>query len=248
MDLVKYRQSDSEISRTEDLLRLLPRGRTSVLDIGARDGHFSKLLAEHFDSVTALDMTPLNLEYPRLTVVTGDATNLPFPDDSFDCVFCAEVLEHIPNVVRAAQEIARVTRHEIIIGVPYRQDIRLWCVTCPRCGKVSPPYGHVNSFDDQRLTELFPGWDLVARSFVGLRKEATSAFATWLMDIGGNPWGTYDQHEPCSHCGAKLTPPAPRPIWRRACAAIALLTNRVRSWLSPSQPNWIHVVFSRPPR
>src|SRR5262245_19883000 len=98
MDLLKYRRSDSEIARMDDLLRLLPRGRASVLDIGARDGHFSRLLAEHFDSVTALDIVPLDFEHPGVTVVTGDATHLQFPDDSFDCVFCTEVLEHIPHV------------------------------------------------------------------------------------------------------------------------------------------------------
>jgi hypothetical protein len=34
---------------------LIPKGRISVLDAGARDGHLSILLADHFEIVTALD-------------------------------------------------------------------------------------------------------------------------------------------------------------------------------------------------
>jgi hypothetical protein len=43
-DLQKYRASELEKARTADLLRVLPKGRATVLDIGARDGFFSKIL------------------------------------------------------------------------------------------------------------------------------------------------------------------------------------------------------------
>ena len=51
-----YRTSELERARTADLLRIVPKDRRSVLDIGARDGFFSALLREHFDQVTALDL------------------------------------------------------------------------------------------------------------------------------------------------------------------------------------------------
>jgi len=47
-DLESYRNSKLEQDRTEDLLRILPKDCNSVLDIGARDGHFSKLLSGYF--------------------------------------------------------------------------------------------------------------------------------------------------------------------------------------------------------
>ena len=59
MDLTQYRERDLERKRTEDLMqliRLISKTSRHALDIGARDGHFSKLLAEHFKSVTALDL------------------------------------------------------------------------------------------------------------------------------------------------------------------------------------------------
>src|SRR5689334_22203261 len=154
MDLQVYRSSQSEVLRANDLFRLLPRGMRSVLEIGARDGHHTRRLAESFESVTALDLEKPSFRIPGVTNVKGDVTALEFPDDSFDCVLCAEVLEHVPAVDRAAREISRVARHEAVIGVPYRQDLRLGRVTCRNCGSVNPPYGHVNSFDECRLASL----------------------------------------------------------------------------------------------
>src|SRR5271166_757763 len=107
-NLELYRASDREIARTADLLRLLPRGRRSVLDVGARDGHFSRLLTEYFSEVTALDLKQPDFDIPRVRTVAGDVTKLDFDAGSFDCVFCAEVLEHIPDVENACKEILRV--------------------------------------------------------------------------------------------------------------------------------------------
>ncbi|MCF7811920.1 methyltransferase domain-containing protein [bacterium] len=39
-----------------------------------------------------------------------DVTNIKFPDDTFDAVFCSHVLEHVPNDRRAISEIRRVLK------------------------------------------------------------------------------------------------------------------------------------------
>jgi len=242
-DLSQYRQSAQEQARTADLLRLLPRGRKSVLDVGARDGHFSRLLTESFAEVTALDLEKPAFEIPRVTTVAGDITNLPFPDASFDCVFCAEVLEHIPALQQACRELMRVARHEIVIGVPFRQDTRVSRTTCRKCGTINPPWAHVNTFDEAKLRSLFPGMTLRSTSFVGSNNDVTNPLATALMDWAGNPWGTYDQDEPCIHCGAALVAPNGRSALSRVCSGIALRLNRMQAAMSQPHANWIHVVL-----
>lgn len=43
---------------------------------------------------------------------------LPFPDNSFDCVVCADVLEHLDNLHIIFAELLRVSRKYIIISLP----------------------------------------------------------------------------------------------------------------------------------
>jgi len=244
LDLTEHRQSEKEKARTADLLRLLPRGRKSVLDVGARDGHFSRLLTDYFDEVTALDLQKPGFEFPRVTTVAGDVTRLPFPASSFDSVFCTEVLEHIPALEEACRELMRVARHEIVIGVPYRQDIRVGRTTCRQCGQINPPWAHVNTFDEPKLRRLFSGMVVKATCFVGTNNAVTNPFSMMLMDMGGNPWGTYDQEEPCTYCGAAMAAPNGRPAMSRVCSAVALRLNQLQSVMTPPHASWIHMVFS----
>jgi len=245
INLEQLRTSEREQERTKDLLRILPKGRRSVLDIGARDGHFSRLLTQYFPEVTALDLQKPTFEIPGVATVQGDATKLEFASNSFDCVFCAEVLEHIPNVQAACSEIMRVARHEIIIGVPFQQDTRLGRTTCRSCGKINPPYGHVNSFTEAKLERLFSGRRIISKSFVGVNKSATNALSTFLLDLAGNPWSPYDQEEPCGHCGANLVAPLNRSTGQRICSGIALRLNALQSRFKRPHGNWIHLVFSK---
>src|ERR1700750_239087 len=104
MNILEYRSAPTERERTADLIRLLPKNRTSVLDVGARDGYFSEILKKYFHRVVALDLVKPAWEIAGVETVAGDATSLQFAENSFDCVFCAEVLEHIPDLEKACAE------------------------------------------------------------------------------------------------------------------------------------------------
>jgi len=245
MDLTEYRKGDLERRRTDDLMQIFPRGRTSILDIGARDGYFSQMLAERFAPVTALDLQQPTFDYPGVTPVAGDVTDLHFQDGAFDVVFCAEVLEHIPPQAlrKACAEISRVARHEAVIGVPYRQDLRVGRTTCQYCGAKNPPWGHLNSFEEHRLAELFHSMRAINKTFVGRGVGGTNWLSAWLMDLGGNSWGTYNQEEPCIACGRRLVRPEGRSLSARGVTAMALLLRKLQ--FARAGPMWIHMVFSK---
>ena len=244
-EYARYRESDREQARTADLLRLLPEGRRTILDIGAREGHFSRLLAQRFESVTALDLIQPDFEFPGVTTVAGDVTALNYRDNSFDVVFCAEVLEHICDLRTACAEIVRVARHEIVIGVPYKQDTRLGRTTCRSCGYVNPPWGHINTFDERKLEQLFDGTNLVAKSLVGTSSRRTTAVSAFLMNLAGNPWGTYDVEEGCIRCGATLVRPEHRSFGSRMCSTAAYYLNQLQDKFSGTFPNWIHILLKK---
>lgn len=247
-ELRAYRQHPREVERVSRLFELIARSGPRALDVGARDGHLSLLLAERFDRVISLDLKLPDVRHPRVECVVGDAAQLAYPDQSFHTVVCAEVLEHIPPTLLpvVCRELVRVAANFVVIGVPFRQDLRLSCSTCRTCGTINPPWGHVNSFDLGRLVGLMIGLEPVKVDFVGRTRTATNALATELMRFAGNPYGTYDQHEPCIYCGERLLPPRPRNVAQKVATKVANWANVAQMALTPWRGNWIHVLFARP--
>lgn len=75
-----------------------------ALDIGCRDGYWTKKLEQKGYKVTALDLDPLYQPAIKHNIEQG----LPFPEKSFDVVWCTEVIEHLYKPEFALQEIDRV--------------------------------------------------------------------------------------------------------------------------------------------
>lgn len=247
-ELRAHREHPREVERVARLFGLMARSGPTALDVGARDGHLSILLAERFEQVVALDLNLPKLDHPRVACVQGNAAELGFADRAFHTVVCAEVLEHIdPELLpKVCSEITRVTERHLIVGVPFRQDIRVGRTTCRQCGGVNPPYGHVNSFDLRRLKALMPGLAPVKVDYVGRTRSATNAMSAALLQFAGHPFGTYDQQEPCIHCGQKLGTPVPRNLVQRAATRLAHWGDKMQGAVTPWRSNWIHVRFEHP--
>lgn len=248
MDLASYWASPREQDRIALLLSLMPEGYSTILDIGGRDGYISGLLTETFETVTCLDLERPEVLNEKVLTVKGDVTSLEYPDNHFDVALCAEVLEHIPPDLlgQACSEIARVARHAVVVGVPYKQDRRVGRTTCRFCGKKNPCWGHVNAFDEDRLKRLFKSLVHSKTSFVGETEERTNSVSAFLMDLGGNPWGTYVQEEGCIYCGGQLIPPARRTQLERICSGLGVALNKIQAAFVSTQPNWVYMVFRKP--
>jgi len=247
LDLTAYRSHPREVERVRSLFDLVPPHGRTALDIGARDGHLSLILAERFDSVVSLDLRCPAIDHPRVLCVQGDASALQFDDASFDLVICAEVLEHIPPALleKVGREISRVTRQTAVIGVPYKQDLRVGRTRCHACGNNNPPWGHVNSFDEHRLLTLMKGLQPSRIDFVGQTRSATNAISARLLDYAGHPFGTYEQDEACVHCGASLTQPKLRNLTQKIATKAAYWLDAVQRLITPVRGNWIHIRFDK---
>jgi hypothetical protein len=247
MDIAEYRARPREQERIASLMKMIPKGRSSVLEIGARDGYISKLLTDFFETVTALDLKPLHISHQKVINIKGDVTCLEFQDNAYDTVICAEVLEHIPSglLQKACDEIIRVAKKDVIIGVPYNQDIRIGRTTCLKCGRKNPPWGHVNVFNEDILKKLFDRLRHVQTELVGITSSRTNFLSALLMDWGGNPWGTYDQEETCLYCGEKLIPPTDRNFFEKLCTKTAFYFDTAQKPFISVQPNWIHILFKK---
>jgi SAM-dependent methyltransferase len=242
-----YRETPSERLRAGDLHQLIPKTRQTLLEVGARDGYHSALLAPYFRRVVALDLSPTPSTDASVFSIVGDVTALPFPDHSFDVVLCAEVLEHVSAIEVAVREISRVARHDVLVGVPYRQDTRVGKLTCSTCGRITPAFGHLHSFDEARLRGFFQQFEVREIRLVGTQRERTNAISSWLMTRAGNPWGTYDEQPFCIHCRARVAPPTRRSVGQRLASKLAWYLDRIQNQFVKRTAVWIHVLFSRPP-
>ncbi len=98
-----------------------------ILETGCGDGRFSYELLKAGGVVTGLDISRRAIDAARSLVRgvkyhVGDATRLPFPDQSFDLACMIEVIEHLPEdkVIAAVQECKRVlvTNGLALVAVP----------------------------------------------------------------------------------------------------------------------------------
>jgi SAM-dependent methyltransferase len=78
----------------------------SVLEVGAGSG----LMQDILPAYVGMDLSPTAQRFFHKPFVQASATNIPFPDNSFDGAWSIWVLEHIPNPGRALSEIRRVVK------------------------------------------------------------------------------------------------------------------------------------------
>src|SRR5206468_8085032 len=94
--------------------------RASILDVGSGAGqilrHLLKL-THPAARLIAFDLSPQMLKRARQrlrshrpTYVAGDLMRMPFADETFDCVTCGWVIEHLPDPQPGLVELSRVMK------------------------------------------------------------------------------------------------------------------------------------------
>jgi SAM-dependent methyltransferase len=122
-----YRAHDSAIplqrfwqrSRYRYITELI-EGQGAVLDVGCGSSHIIGALAP---GSVALDVLVNKLRFARrfaVPLVRGSGFALPFPDESFPCVLCSQVIEHVPMAPSMIDELCRVLKPggRLVLGTP----------------------------------------------------------------------------------------------------------------------------------
>lgn len=156
---------------TVDFKKLNIKPGYRILDIGCGSGRHT-CAAYRFKDVSAIgaDLNPAELGEARERLqlqerldenhggmwglTMADVSAIPFEDNFFDLVICAEVLEHIEDDRSAASEIIRVLKpgHNLVISVP-----RFWPERI--CWAFSAAYtnsdnGHIRIYRKKKLIAL----------------------------------------------------------------------------------------------
>lgn len=111
-----------------DLMRRDDEPDKKTLVAGCGAGEDTSVVARRvfaFDlAFSAIKIAKQN--FPKNIYLVADAAYLPFIDNSFDCIVCSEVIEHIPDSQKMLSEFNRILkpRGELIITTP--NWISLW--------------------------------------------------------------------------------------------------------------------------
>ncbi len=108
-----------------------------LLDIGFGSGFLLPELSRHCDKLYGVDLHKniplvkdmLGKEGVEAKILSGNILNLPFQNESFDCILALSVLELVDDIENSIMEIKRIARDNatIIIGMPFLNKITEIC-------------------------------------------------------------------------------------------------------------------------
>jgi SAM-dependent methyltransferase len=153
---------------------------------------FALLLRGRYPRVVGSEYAPDEAAVKALWPVPAvDITQSPFPDASFDFVLTNEVLEHVPDLMAALRDTARIlTPGGQLIGTfPFNYDVEATetraRLTPSGIEYLHPPEYHGNPVDPEGGSLVFhiPGWDILT-----MCSEAGFAWAKMVF-IGSDRLG-----------------------------------------------------------
>ena len=149
---------DAHATELREMVASLPIHEGSrVLEIACGDGVYSRWIAERVGGtgeVVGVDILPAYLEVARrgamreasrhrIRFVAADIARLPFPDDTFDLVWCAQSLYSLPDPVDALRRMTRVVRaggevavlendsfHHVLLPWPVEVELAIRARSC----------------------------------------------------------------------------------------------------------------------
>lgn len=121
-----------------------------ILDAGVGMGRLLSTFTEL--ERHGIDIADAYLPYAQeagIDAIHGDLEELPYPDEQFDYVVCADILEHVIDLNACLDELHRVLRPDglLFIRVPHREEIAPY---------LASPYKfvHLRSFQEAELRML----------------------------------------------------------------------------------------------
>lgn len=163
-----------------------PHPGQRILDVACGTGTVTRILADHGATVTGLDFSHGMIseaierhgDHPNITFQQGDATQLPFEDNTFDATTVSFGIRNVQEPKRALAEMLRVTKPGGKILV---------------CEFSHPANSLVGFGYDTYMNVVMPGvvklvssdpeaYDYLFRSIQAWPEQAT--FASWLREAG----------------------------------------------------------------
>ena len=94
----------------------------SILDVGCGNGFFTHYFSQRAYTI-GIDYSRYMLSInPCNQLIQGSALSLPFKANSFDLVFCSNLLHHIKDPEMVIREMKRVSKKYVVLSEPNRNN------------------------------------------------------------------------------------------------------------------------------
>jgi len=152
-----------DLLRFKDTARYLVPQPKSLLDVGCFSGEWLHFVLDNQPSIhqhLGIDVAQNKIDeakrrFPEINVQCGFAEDLKIVAGSFEVVTCLEVLEHIPDWLSLFNSFFTFASRQVIVTVPNREKIIQ--TPCIHCGKLTPLYGHLRSYNEESFPDV-GGW------------------------------------------------------------------------------------------
>ena len=158
-DQIRFQGERRRAEITTHLLK--PQRGDLILDVGCGEGFQISYISQSSTNVVGIDLSMERLKEARKRLKRPDflcasSESLPFKPQIFNRILCLELLEHLQDPSETLEEIEFVLKEAgtLIVSVPYKEHIV--STQCIHCGKLTPLWGHIHSFDEQKLVSLLP--------------------------------------------------------------------------------------------
>lgn len=146
----------------EYVISKVPKVAETILDVGCGNAWVAREFLPKGKQVFSLDISVTNPSkakelYPseKHFSITADSFNLPFGNESFDCIIASEIIEHVAEPSVFMKELFRVVRKggSLIVTTPYKEKLIYYL--CVHCNKKTPANAHIHSFDEKKLESFY---------------------------------------------------------------------------------------------
>ena len=178
-------------------LQIDPQG-ARALDVGCGGGLLAEELAAMGFTVTGIDPSPHSLDIARvhaaqkslpIEYAQGYGDNVPFANESFDAVFCCDVLEHIADWDAVIRDISRVLRRGGVfmydtINRTFASKLRSILIAQKwKWTRYAPPDTHVWEMfiTPDEIAESFGRHGLEQKDITGTAAKGNPFRALWLV-------------------------------------------------------------------
>ena len=212
-----------------------------VLDLACGDGFYTRRIAERLGPGGHVTGADINLAYlaeareeaacqssgARMDFLAASFDRLPFPDGTFDFVWCAQSLYTLPDPVVALRHMARVLRPGALIGVLENDTLHQVFLPWPVHLELPLRAAELRSFIEGSLNS--------SKYYVGRRLSATLAAAA--LEPLQMTTHAFDRQAPLGEAEQLLLQSYLEGIEKRVEPYLdAGLMNELRSLVTPGSP------------